>query len=303
MTCSRRSRFCTLVALTLVVSFFAVVAPVQALKAQEQLQWKLQKGDQFSMKMKQVVKQKTKAFGQVQEVPITSTMEMTWKVTDSTSEEFSVEQTIDRFQLEMQAAGQDLTYDSASDDVNPLLGPVAAAIKPIVGKAFIQRNARSGEVLETVLPKELEESGGGAGNLLSGEALKQMTSQAALVFPKEGLTRGKEWETTAEVANNGITMKLVTKYRYDGTEEVDARPLHKFHTTVETSILKPLPGMEIAIKNQDTQGDLYFDAEAGRMVSVKTEQVLEMEIRGQGQVIVQTMNQNVMITVEPKKSP
>lgn len=301
MTCSRSSRLCTLVASILVAFLFAAVAPVQALKAQEQLQWKLQKGDVFSMKMKQVVKQKTQAFGQVQEVPITSTMDMTWKVTDSSAEDFSVEQTIDRFQLEMQAAGQDLKYDSASDDVNPLLGPVAAAIKPIVGKAFIQRNARSGEVLETVLPKELEQSEGGAGNLLSGETLKQMTSQAALVFPKEGLVRGKEWETNAEVTNNGITMKLVTKYRYDGTEEVDGRPLHKFHTTVETSILKPLPGMEIAIKNQDTQGDLYFDAEAGRMVSAKTEQVLEMEIRAQGQAIVQTMNQSVMITVEPKK--
>ena len=275
----------------------------QSASAQESLRWNLQKGQAFSLKMNQDMMQKMQLPGLgAQEIPMTQEVDMTWSVVDSDAEGFTVEQVITRMQMTLKSPFMNIEYDSDdTDSKDPSAKQMAESMKNILGKKFVQKMNRRGEVIDVKVPEELEGDSASARNPMSGDMLKQVTQQAALVFPEGGLSVGKSWDSSIDMNMNGMAMKTKNTYTYEGTEKVDGKELHKFGIKIDMAIEGGPQGIEVSVKDQDNGGVVYFDAQEGRIVSATSKQKMTLEMNAQGQQIEQEMDGTVKLTVTPIK--
>lgn len=290
--------------LPLFVILCVVATGLQSANAQsENLRWNLKKGQAFSLKMNQDMMQKMQLPGLgAQEMPMTQEVDMTWSVVDSDDEGFTVEQVITRMQMSLKSPFMNINYDSDDADSNdPTAKQMGEAMKNVIGQKFVQKMNRRGEVVEVKLPEGLEGDAQAANNPLSGDMLKQVTQQAALVFPEGALSVGKSWDSSIDMNMNGMAMKTKNTYKYEGTEKVDGKELHKFSIKVDMSIEGGPQGIEVSVKDQDSSGVVYFDAEEGRIVSADSKQKMTLAMDAQGQQIEQEIDGTVKLTVTPAK--
>lgn len=270
----------------------------------EVLSWKLEKGQSFKLVIEQKMKQVIKGLPTGdQEMPMSTAIEMTWNVTDSNADGFTVEQIIDRFQMSMDSAMFNIDFDSADKEAansnDPMTKAMTENMGKIVGQKFIQTMNRRGEITNVEVPPGLD--GGQGGFDLTGDAIKQMTTQAALIFPEGPLSVGKTWESNMDVDMNQMKMKAKNVYRYEGQESVGGRNLHKIHLTTETEIEGGPDGAEISIEEQDNQGTIFFDAKEGRIDSSKGEQNMVMSLGISGMSMTQEIKGTTSFKVTPVK--
>lgn len=291
-------------ALPLFVMLCVMAIGLQSADAQSKnLQWNLKKGQAFNLKMNQDMMQKMQLPGLgPQEMPMTQEVDMTWSVVDSNDEGFTVEQVITRMQMSLKSPFMNINFDSDDADSNdPTSKQMGEAMKNVIGQKFVQKMNRRGEVVEVKLPEGLEGDSQASNNPLSGDMLKQVTQQAALVFPEGGLSVGKSWDSNVDMNMNGMAMKTKNTYKYEGTEKVDGKELHKFSISIDMSIEGGPQGIEVSVKDQDNGGVVYFDAEEGRIVSATSKQKMTLEMDAQGQQIEQAIDGTVKLTVTPAK--
>jgi hypothetical protein len=290
--------------LSLFVMLCVLAIGSQSAQAQsESLRWNLQKGQAFTLKMNQDMKQKMQLPGLgAQEIPMTQEVDMTWSVVDSNDEGFTVEQVITRMQMSLKSPFMNIEYDSDdAESKDPTAKQMGEAMKNVIGQKFVQKMNRRGEVIDVKLPEGLEGNSQAANNPLSGDMLKQVTQQAALVFPEGPLSVGKSWDSNIDMNMNGMAMKTKNTYKYEGTEKVEGKELHKFSIKIDMSIEGGPQGIEVSVKDQDSGGVVYFDASEGRIVSATSKQKMTLEMDAQGQLIEQEMDGTVKLTVTPVK--
>lgn len=287
----------------LVVLGFLAMGSKSAWAQSESLRWNLEKGQAFSLKMNQEMTQKMELPGLgPQEIPMTQEVDMTWNIIDSNEEGFTLEQVVTRMQMSLKSAFMNIEYDSDdADSKDPAAKQMGEAMKDFIGQKFVQKMNRRGEVLEVKLPAGLENKPQSANSPISGDAIKQLTQQAALVFPAGPLSVGKSWDTQMDLNMGGMSMKSKNTYKYEGTEKVDGKELHKFNIGIDMAIDKGPQGIEVDVKDQENSGTLYFDAQEGRIVSSTSKQKMTLEMNVQGQQIVQEIDGNVKFTVTPIK--
>jgi hypothetical protein len=259
------------------------------------LRWNLQKGQAFKLNLKQNMGQKMEIPGLgPQELPMKQEVDMTWSVVDADEESFTVEMVLSRMQMSMKSPFMNIDFDSDEPDSNPQMNE---SVGKLLGKKIIQKMSRRGEVLDVKMPEgEGSASSGGPG---SGDMIKQMNQQSALIFPEGPLTVGKTWDSSMNIEMNGMKMKNLITYRYDGTEKVDGKELHKFNVSTKMEVEGGPQGIEVEVKDQSNEGTLYFDGEAGRIVSSKAKQKMNLELNAQGQAIKQEIDGDVSFTVTP----
>lgn len=289
----RSNRWCLmLLSLLGLVALTAGTASAQS----QSLRWNLQKGQALKLNMKQDMDQKMEIPGLgPQEIPMKQEVDMTWSVIEADEETFTIEMVLSRMQMSVKSPFMSIDFDSDEPTSNPQMNE---SVSKVLGKKIVQKMSRRGEVLDIKLPPEMENdsAGGGPG---TGDMIKQMNQQSALVFPEGPLSVGKSWDSTMDIDMNGMKMKNKITYRYEGTEKVDGKDLHKFNISNNMTIEGGPQGIEVEVKEQKNEGTLYFDAEAGRIVSTKQKQNMSLELNAQGQAISQTIEGDVVLTVTP----
>ncbi len=174
-------------------------------------------------------------------------------------------------------------FDSAKED-NDSSSPLGAAATPLY-------KAMSGAVIKLTLSPRgevltvsgLQEALTGvlksnpltaqlAGGASSNEGAKASYAEHFLQFPEEAKSPGDTWELPLQLTIPQVgKVSGKTTCRYEGTQEVDGRPLHrvtaKSDVTVDVNIDRDGVTAKGKIEMTDSSGTTLFDVVSGRLIS------------------------------------
>ena len=189
-----------------------------------------------------------------------------------------VQEKIDSLQVNMTAAGQQYSFDSANPDnkggsVLEFVRDIHKALAKSVSTVVYDKNNRVHAVErdENLLGSLPEQARDLVKGQIDPEQLKSAANPDIERLPTDAVQKGDTWVRT-ETANFGAgqVMTFQTEYTYQGTVEKNGRTLDKITSKV-TSVMfalndSPLPlklkGSEL--KADESEGTLLFDRELGR---------------------------------------
>ncbi len=275
-----------------------------------ELRWKFEAGRVIQVEMVQDMNMIMNVAGQKMETVNKSSNWMTWKV-DSVNEDGSarVLTMIDRAMSDIEVPMQGTSHFDSSDP-EQTKGPAGAQLekvyRPMIGVETATVMKPTGEITEVQIPEGsldgLDQAGAGSVNL-GKETLERLTRDASPAFP-EKLAVGDTWTRDSEMALPGMGKLLLgTTYKYEGTEQVEGRELHRIGMEIKMEFeLDPVAGdVSVEVVEQENSGFIHFDNNAGRIESTTMNQDMIMEIQAQGQTIAQSLVQKVMTRFSEKK--
>lgn len=275
--------------------------------AQEPLRWKFEPGQKLNYGMIQEMKLGSTG-GPLggQKVTMNQEMQMTWEVVSKNEQgDAVIRQKFERMKMKMElpAPAGTMEYDSKSDAPPTGMAAMFAPLYKALSSADFQLTITPrGEITDVVVPDEvisaLKNSPGGMamGDLATPEGFKKMISNGALVLPDGAPEPGKEWSTKMEL-NNPLGGKQVveTTYRYEDTKEIDGVQYAVFRPSLKMSI----EGNEqMKVTDQESSGEILFDAKAGRLHTSTLDQKVAMEQAG----VKINIDQSIKVNVTPAES-
>lgn len=284
----RRSKF-NLLIVALACCFLGTGASAQAQTDGVRLAWKWNAGEKMIIESVQDVSTDMKIQGQ--EIKSTNTTKtwMTWEVQEADSEGTgTVKSVIDRITIDMNTPMGEIEYDSSKDEENgPQVEMIARNLRPMIGGEITQTVTSGGLVKEISFGESLKKSFSDLGGEAMVRMFEEFTKNATLMFPEEPLKVGDSWErtTTSETPAGNVTLSFT--YTYQGLETVESRKLHKFDVDAKMDFATDT----VTINDQSTKGEVYFDAEAGRLDHSRVEQDIDMTVSERGQEIRQSIKQ------------
>ena len=289
-----------------VTALLTLLAPGAA-HAQKLLRWKFQPGETVKFAMTQDMNQTLTMAGNAPPITMTTTqqMDITWHVKSVDSpERISLTQTFDRAKIKTQSPqGVLMEYDTASGKPAEGLAQMAVPMyDAIIGKEIRMVYTDRGVVTEMTLPPGMLEAinktaGSGQGNLFSEDWMRQMAE--TVILPKDPVTPGQTWSHEFALQNTGTgAIKSTTTFRYEGTEKRNGKMVEKI-SLVSKFDIKGGDKAEIGIKEQASEGTIYFDNEAGRSVEVLSKTRMKMDIEMMGQRMSQDMVLNAVVKFQP----
>lgn len=293
------ARFTTLLAMV------TVLAPAGA-NAADSLRWKFSKGQKLNYTVTQLTAVKADIKGQAFETKIDQVMEMTWEVKDvDSSGTAQMDQTIDRIVYTMKAGGGvaveiDTKKESAPEGPSAKL---AAMFRGMTGSPTALKMSARGEVSDVkVSPKmvaAIQNSGAPAGatDAFSEKGLRDLMTQATIVFPEKALSRGDTWNQTKNVNMPFGTMVLDNTYTYEGPSD----RTDKIGVAVKIAI-EPKEDSPIAIKvaSQDSKGVFHFDSNAGILRGSELTQKMRLQLKVADGELMQDVESTVKMEQAPK---
>ncbi|MEC7565161.1 MAG: DUF6263 family protein [Planctomycetota bacterium] len=201
--------------------------------------------------------------------------------------------------------GVKLVYDSAQAENNE--ASLSGILKPLVGAEFEIVVSRLGKVHDFKPPTDLlatlakQPGSQTLGQMFTPDGFRQMASQGSLTFPDKALREGDQWQDsiTLKAAQFGET-EVKLQYTYQGLVEVDGKPLDKIGIQM-TTLVKPLKnptGSQLKIREQSSQGTLYFDNQRGQLDHSSLKQQMTTEVIVGQNSIVQTITTNVTTSLK-----
>jgi hypothetical protein len=258
----------------------------------ETLRWKFKVGETLHYTMDQKTLTTAKLPG-AQEIKTTlnQTIEMTWAV-KGVDEAGTAElvQTLERIRDQVEAPVGSFTYDS-KEPKEPE-GLIAAArvplFKALLGAPIAFKMSALGEPSNVRMPdkvaqalRDLGPATAGAGAMFSEEGLKEMITQASIIFPKDDVAEGKTWtRQTKNVVPPIGTMVIDATYRYEGPAPNAGPDVVKIGLVTKVEI-QPGEAAEpnasgLKIRSQKSQGTYIFDNAAGHILDSKMSEVIEV---------------------------
>lgn len=295
-----------------VVSLVALLPAGSIARAAEPLRWKFNVGDKLNYAVTQDMTMNMSAgtAGQIS-TTMKQSMDMTWSVKAvNDSGDAEVGQSIDRVKLSMSMpTGQNMEYDSSSDEAP---GGMAAMIAPMYDAMtegeFSFTISPRGEISDVKIPPEvmeaLKKTPGASmmGDMASAEGFQQMIMQGSLVFPEKPLEPGDSWSSTATMNNPAAGKQTVeTTYTYEGTKDVDGVTMAVFKPTVKMDFAGS-EMMQMKVTEQETDGQLLFNRDAGRLDSTSLQQKIKIDATVAGQAMQQQIDQLVQVKVTPAET-
>jgi hypothetical protein len=278
--------------------------------AQALLRYKFQVGEKLNYQFEQKMAMKMDVAGQPATVEMTQTMDLLWQVTAVDKDgNAKLIQKIDnvRMVMDLPNLGK-VEYDSRQG--KEVAGPIGQALNPILktlsGAEFTMdmdaQGKRSNVQVSAALLDQLKKTPGiGAmgGDMFSEEGLKRMMGQGGLVLPRGPVSRGTNWNEKTEVKMPFGTMKVDTKYTFEG-------PVTRQGKELQQISLKPVITMDpgqggpfsMKLKDQDAKGKAYFDNAAGRLVETNLKQDMNMETTVGGMTINQKIEQTMTMKLQ-----
>lgn len=304
----RFTGFMVAIATGIVLGFSA-----ETVQAQKVLRWNFEPGQTFEWKTAQNA-DATVTFNDMEQATNTSfTMTMGMFVKDLDDEGIaSLEVSMNRFQMEMQVAGQKMSYDTDSDEAPEGIGEAfQQAFEPVMAMKYTIKMDTRGEVIDVEVPEEsmkmLQSMPGMQqfGKMFTKEAMQDMSSTGWLTLPEEGLSVGDTWDMDSET-NNPILGKQVSTahFTYEGSEELDGRTLEKISMEMDMEFDGEVDNelnIKMEIEDMTLNGSFYFDAKLGRLDHSEIKQQMEANLEAGGQAMHQVMDGTVTTTLTENK--
>jgi len=251
-------------------------------------------------------------------------MEMTWDVqgVDEASGEAVIRQKFDRLKTKMTTPGSAFEYDSTSEQPPGALGAnVAPMYKAMTESEFEITMTARGEVKDVKIPEQvltvLKNQPGAAamGDVATPDGFKKIISQGALILPKDPPKPGESWNSQVEVNNPKIGKQLVeTKYFYEGTTDIQGQKYALIRPRVTMTFENappPAPAasqpqqpaalqpMQLKVKEQNSNGEVLFNIQEGRLYSTSLKQDVTIESSELGRVMLRKIDQKIDVKVTP----
>jgi hypothetical protein len=303
----RRSIGCLLTAGVLALSCIAGVA-----RAAEPLVWKFKVGEtnRYEMTQKMTLDMSVGGGAKIKST-VEQTLEFSWVVESIKDDGAAVlKQRIDRMKMAITGNdGQQVVIDSTSD--KPAEGQaalLAPLLKELTSSAFTVTMTPRGEIVAVEVPESLVKTLQGIpgaaqmGDLATAEGFKKMVKQASFAIP-EKLEPGVEWTSKIETKNPVIGGQTIsTTYKYEGPKEVDGKTLEAFSAVLEISYDAGGGATKIEIIGQESNGEILFNREAGRLESSNIDQGMDLKFSVNGQEATQALDQNVATKWIPEEA-
>ncbi len=278
------------------VALLLLLVAVSQAQADVKLRWKFKPGEKLGYEMGTDMTQAMVVGEMTINVKMAQKIDMSWEVTQVTDDgTATVTQTIDRVRMDMSPGpGQQVKYDSQNPDENKGAEMLLPIFDAMVGKPITMQVTPRGEIKDLKISQEMLDGIKKSflsqlGGMFSEEGMKQMISRGMLQFPEEAVTKGTSWESVMEMPN-AILGKQVTEMRYEyaGPEMRDGRELDKLDADMTMKFEQPADAQaKITIKNQSSEGTLYFDNTAGRLAGSSVTSKMSLEIVAGGMSIEQ----------------
>ena len=138
--------------------------------------------------------------------------------------------------------------------------------------------------------------------MMSAEQMGEMMQKISPVFPAKPLQEGDSWNAKSEVKTPVGSMKVDSKYTYEGPVQIDGKELHSIKVEMEMDFEAPEGGPAIKFGDQSSTGVMLFDNDQGRLVRSDVEQTFTLKVEAApGQVLEQKITQKMENVVEPAK--
>jgi len=274
------------------------VAAPQPTHGAETLRWKFKSGETLRYTMVQETKQGMKAMGQDLKTSLNQTVDLHWSVKNVASDGVAeLSQTIDRIRTKVEGPGSSFEFDSQAgkDPEGQIASLLTPMLKALVGAEFTFKMNGRGELSEIKVPPKLIESlrqagpAASAGGMFSEEGMRNLISQSSLTLAEEPLEKGKSWTQKAKVPVPMLgTMVMDKTYTFGGPSSKEAGLLE---ILLDTKVsVEPAADSNIAVKitAQKGTGEFAFDPQAGRVVSSRVNDRLQMSLSVMGQELEQT---------------
>jgi len=294
------------------LGLFVALLLAPALPAQTLLRWKFAAGDEFDIVMKQnmTMEMEMPQADADDDAPAqppvnTSTdmiMDMTWNV-ESVAADGSAKmtQTIDRMRMDMALgpAGK-AEFDTDSDEKpTGMAAMVAGMIKPMIGAPFRQTMGPNGKITEMEVPDAVKK-GPIAGALGGEDAFSDMIRRANASLPSEAIDVGHTWVVPIELKSKIGQIEVKTTHTYLGSEQRDGRRQEKIGVKIDMEFGEGgIGGAKVDITEQDNQGVMYFDNQAGRLTESQMTQKMTLEIQIGETAIKQKITTTMTMQVTP----
>jgi hypothetical protein len=197
-------------------------------------------------------------------------------------------------------------YDTKSEAAPA--GPVATlapVFKKMTESEFELTMTPRGEIKDVKIPDEVSKmvennvQAAQLGEMATPEGFKKMISQGLLEFPEKSPKPGEGWTNKVEV-NNPQAGKQVTEmaYKYVGPKEIEGVNYAMFEPTMKMTF-EGTPQVQMKVSEQETGGEILFNAAEGRLHSTKIDQKVTIDISVGGQAMQQKIDQTIDVKVTP----
>jgi hypothetical protein len=262
-------RFCVLLVITVIT---LGASPSQSGKVT--LQFKHKEGSSSSVKSTSKVHQSINIGGQ----EFTTTARTVVMLTSSVGNRddggrLPIQQTVDGLAVELTLpGGVHFEFDSANpvDNSDDRFRPLIESFKARIGSSHViilgKNNAVVGvegteKILEKATPAAMEILRGE----LKHENLKRSAEQGYGILPSDPVSKGDTWIRTSTMRiGGGQTLKLETRFEYQGTTKRDAVELDRIGTTVISAAY--LQDDDTRASFKITQGDLKVETSTGSIL-------------------------------------
>jgi hypothetical protein len=268
-------------------------AHAQSASPAELLRWNFKTGDTLRYTMVQEIAQETKLPDRDLKSTVHQTLVMRWSVKNVSSEGVAdMTWTIERVRSKVDGPDGGFEFDSQTGKVaeGPLATQLTPFVKPLVGAEFSLKMNGRGQYSDVKVPQKLVESlrqggpGAPSGGMFAEDGLKNQISQMSLAFPEGPLERGKSWSNPSRFPVPMIgTVVLDRKFIFQGP---DPKAADLRRVSLETKMsLEPAADSYVTVKiaSAQGQGEFVFDAQAGRILSSRVTDKLQMSFAAQGQ--------------------
>jgi hypothetical protein len=282
-------------------------APAQA---QTTLSYKFAEGEKLHYAMDTKTSVQMQPMGSNIEMRVGQTIDLTWSVLSVDNDQNAkLQSKVDRLRFSMEGGPIPKTqYDSKEGKklegvMGDTLGPLFEAL---VGAEFTFNVDARGNLSDVQIPAKLNEAlknmtAGGAGSGFSGDMIKQMAQQGALLLPSGTVEKGKTWEQTSQMTLPFGKAAVRIDLTYEGPATLDGKQVEKIAVSPKMSFeAGPNAAVAIKIKGQESKGTTYFDNKAGLILQSSLTQTTEMEITVAGAVMPQKMTQTISFKLQGK---
>ncbi len=217
-----------------VVALLTLSMGVPAFGQETEIKWKFEKGKTFYQEMTTESKQTMKVMG----IDINQTQKQTFYFSwtpesqDEKDKNWRIKQKIEGVKMDLQISGTQIAYDSANDATSAN-NPLADFFKALIGNefiltvtpemkvtnvegkdAFLKKLTGTNPAMEPLLKQ-----------ILSEEALRQMSDPAFSMVPDKAVKPGDTWKRTSKLNMGPIgTYESTYTYTFEGMDEKENEP-------------------------------------------------------------------------------
>ncbi len=276
----------------------------------ETLRWKLNPGEVLRYSLEEKLASKLIVMGREKKSSTSQTLKLSWNVrTISATGDAEITTRVERVRMRIDQPPfipMEFDSDSKQQDTPDEFEAIAKQVKATAGAEFSFVMKPTGEIADIRFPeltlKKLREGVpaevAGQG-MFTEQGLKDMLLQSSLPpFLAESLEPGKTWSSKPSKLTTPLGNLVIDKvFTLQGPDPKTPRLLL---VGMEARVsLEPAENVTAKIRTQEGKGSLTFDADAGRIVTSRGNQKMELVISERGQEIVQTTETTSIMALEP----